>query len=187
MGSGHTWVSYAVTAGGRAAAPLPVVDDDPHPELADLRRLARRLIRRAVSAARAEEGSIQHLLAGHLGPRVATIPVTSGSWPRYDQVNVQAGLDAWLTEPGRSHEIAGITRFHHSMFGLADLAQPGPVRHHLGLGSVTTDAPPPGSAAAMRRRPALAQPTLAIWPAEPARVMWGRTVPGRARAARRSR
>ena len=150
MGSGHSSVSYAVIAGGRAAAPLPVVDDDPHPELADLRRLARRFIRRAVSAARAEEGSIQHLLAAHLGPRVATIPVASGSWPRYDQVNVQAGLDAWLAEPGRAHEIAGITRFHHSMFGLADLAQPGPMRHHLGLGSVTTDALPSGPGGATR-------------------------------------
>src|SRR5690242_14644277 len=101
MGSGSNWVSYAVTAGGRAAAPPPAGDDDPHPELADLRRLARRLVRRAVSAARAEESSIQHLLASHLGPRMAAIPVASGSWPRYDQVNVQAGLDAWLAEPGR--------------------------------------------------------------------------------------
>jgi hypothetical protein len=150
MGSGSAWVSYSVTVGGRAAAPPPAGDEDPHPELADLRRLARRFIRRAVSAARAEESSIQHLLASHLGPGLATIPVTSGSWPRYDQVNVQAGLDAWLAGPGRSHEIAGITKFHHSMFGLAELAQPGPMRHHLSLGSVTTDPLPSGPGGATR-------------------------------------
>jgi hypothetical protein len=46
-----------------------------------VRKLARRLLRRAVSAARAEENSIWHLLAGHLGPGVAALPVASGTWP----------------------------------------------------------------------------------------------------------
>jgi hypothetical protein len=65
--------------------------------------------------------------------------VASGSWERYDHVNVQAGLDAWLAEPGRSHEIAGITGFRHQTFGLADLTQSSGWSHGLGLGSVTTD------------------------------------------------
>ena len=42
--------------------------DDFRPELADVGRLARRLVRPAVSAARAEEGPIRRLLADHLGP-----------------------------------------------------------------------------------------------------------------------
>ena len=99
-------------------------DGGDRPELADVGRLARRLVRQAVGAARADESSIRRRLADHLGSEAGTLPVASGSWPRYDRVNVQAGLDAWLAEPGREHEVAGITGFRHRMFGLADLAQP---------------------------------------------------------------
>ena len=59
-------------------------------------------------------------------------------------MNVQAGLDAWLAEPGREHEVAGLTGFHHRVFGLADLIQPGSWQPGLGLGSVTTDSLPAG-------------------------------------------
>jgi hypothetical protein len=151
MESGRGWVSYSSTTVRRAGPPT-AGDGDTRPELADVGRLARRLLHRAVSAARAEENSIWHLLAGHLGPGVATLPVASGSWPQYDQVNVQAALDAWLAEPARSHQIAGLTRFHHTMFGLADLTQPGRGRfdHGLGLGSVSTDMLPSGPGEATR-------------------------------------
>jgi hypothetical protein len=114
-------------------------DGGDRPELADVGRLARRLVRQVVHVARAEETSIHRLLAGHLGGQAAALPVASGSWERYDHVNVQAGLDAWLAEPGRSHEIAGITGFRHQTFGLADLTQSSGWSHGLGLGSVTTD------------------------------------------------
>jgi hypothetical protein len=150
MGSGQQWVSSAVMAGGRAAAPPPAGNRNLNPELADVARLARRLVRQAVSAARAEEGSVAHLLTSHLGPQVATLPVASGIWPGYDHVNVQAGLDAWLAEPGREYQIAGLTRFHHSMFGLADLAAAGPNHRHVELGSVTTLALPSGPDGATR-------------------------------------
>src|SRR5215510_3936480 len=145
MESGEGRLSYNSTA-VRRPGPPPAGDGDTRPELADVGRLARRLLRQVVGAARAEENSIWHLLAGHLGPGVATLPVASGYWPQYDQVNVQAGLEAWLADPGRSHEIAGLTRFHHTMFGLADLTQPGHGRfdHGLGLGSVSTDMLPSG-------------------------------------------
>ena len=150
MESGRGWVSHTSIAAGRAGPPAG--GDGNRPELADVGRLARRLLRRTVSAARAEENSAWHLLAGHLGPGVATLPVASGSWPQYDQVNVQAGLDEWLAEPGRSHETAGLTRFHHTVFGLADLTQP---RHGhfdlgVGLGSVSTDMLPSGPGGATR-------------------------------------
>jgi len=150
MTSGQRWISSAVTAGGRAAAPPPAGDGDLSPELADVARLLRRLVRQAVTVARAEESSIRSLLAGHLGPQVATFPVASGTWPRYDQVNVQAALDAWLAEPGREHQIAGLTRLHHSMAGLADLAAPGPGHRFMGLGSVTTLSLPSGPDGATR-------------------------------------
>jgi ATPase family associated with various cellular activities (AAA) len=95
------------------------------PELADIGRLARRVVRRTVAAARAEEGSVNNLLAEHLGPDAAALPVARGSWPAYDQVNVQTGLDVWLGEPGRTHKLVGLTQYRHRDFGLADLLQGG--------------------------------------------------------------
>jgi len=138
MPSHSGWIAYAPL---RRGTPLHEADGDggDRPELADVGRLARRLVRQVVHVARAEEASIQRLLAGHLGGQAAALPVASGSWERYDHVNVQAGLDAWLAEPGRSHEIAGITGFRHQTFGLADLTQSSGWSHGLGLGSVTTD------------------------------------------------
>ena len=118
----------------------PAQPGDARPELADVARLTRRLVRKVVGAARAEESSVRHVLATHLGPDAASLPVANGTWPRYDHVNVQAGLDAWLAADGRSHEIAGLTGFHHQTFGLADLSQPGPWPGHIGIGSVTTNA-----------------------------------------------
>jgi hypothetical protein len=128
------------------SAPAPAASS--RPELADVGRLARRMVKAAVSIARAEESSVERLLAGHLGAAVATLPVASGSWPRYDQVNVQAGLDAWLAADGREHEIAGLVGFQNMSFGLSELAQVNSWTRRLRLGSVTTDtlASGPGGA-----------------------------------------
>ena len=65
---------------------------------------------------------MQRALWEHLGPQAAEVPVVRAIWPGYDRVNVQVGLDAWLAGPGRRHELAGITGFHHGP-GLADLVQ----------------------------------------------------------------
>ncbi len=67
------------------------------------------------------------------------------SWPRYDHVNVQAGLDAWLAAPGRGHQLAGLIGFRHRDFGLADLIQPDRY-DQLGVGSVATVVLPAGPA-----------------------------------------
>ena len=91
-------------------------------EVADVGRLARRLLRRAVAAARTEDAPVQRALWEHLGPQAADVPVIRATWPGYDRVNVQVGLDAWLAGPGRGHQLAGITGFHHGP-GLADLVQ----------------------------------------------------------------
>jgi len=32
-------------------------------------------------------------------------------WPPFEQVNVQAGVDAWLAQDGRRHEIVGVTGY----------------------------------------------------------------------------
>jgi hypothetical protein len=113
---------------------------DDRPELADISRIARRLVRQAVLVARSEDGPVQRVLRDHLGPDAAGRPVVSGSWPGYDHLNVQAGLDAWLAADGRGHRLAGVTGFRHMDFGLADLLQPGRYAERLGLGSVATTA-----------------------------------------------
>jgi ATPase family associated with various cellular activities (AAA) len=110
------------------------------PELADVARLARRLIQRAVLVARTQDAPAQHLLRDHLGPGAAGMPVVSGSWPGYDHVNVQAGLDAWLADDGRAHHLAGLSGLRQLDLGLADLLPPGPAGERPGVGSVATTA-----------------------------------------------
>jgi hypothetical protein len=114
------------------------------PELADVRRLTRRLVRRAIAAARADESSVGKLLAAHLGERGSTLPVATGFWPGYDQVNVQTAVDIWLAEPGRSHQLVGLTDYRHSDFGLAELLQDEGWGYGIGIGSVETQAMPAG-------------------------------------------
>jgi len=58
-------------------------------ELADVGRLARRVLRRAVVAARTEDAPVQRALWEHLGPQAADVPVVRATWPGYDRVNVQ--------------------------------------------------------------------------------------------------
>ena len=97
---------------------------------------------RTIAAARAEESSAARLLAGHLGPQGTTLPVAKSTWPAYDRVNVQTGIDAWLAEPGREHTLVGLTQYRHRDVGLPDLLQGG--RFSPGVGSVETEALPAG-------------------------------------------
>jgi cell division protease FtsH len=113
------------------------------PELADVGRLARRLMQRTINTARAEEQSVARLLSDHLGGGAAALPVARGAWPAYDRVNVQTGLEAWLTEPGRTHRLVGLTQYRHRDLGLADLLQ-GSEWSGPGIGSVETEALPAG-------------------------------------------
>ena len=114
------------------------------PELADVARLTRRLVFKAVDAARAEDKPLRRLLLDHLGGDADALPAVSGSWPAYEQVNLQAGLDAWLAGPGRRFELAGIAGAMRGMdYGIGWLiADPG--GHGLGFGGVTTIALPAG-------------------------------------------
>jgi hypothetical protein len=120
-------------------------------ELADVGRLARRLLRRVAVAARTEDAPVQRALWEHLGLLAADVPVVRATWPGYDRVNVQVGLDAWLAGPGRRHELAGITGFHPGP-GLADLVQNEQWRG-VRMGSPATDLLPAGPDGA----------TLACW------------------------
>jgi hypothetical protein len=102
----------------------PVDGDDERLRLSDLGKLARRSRRRIVGAARADDRpTFARLLSAHLGP-VDDLEVVEESWPAYDQVNVQVGLDVWLGEQGRHHELVGMTEYRHRAFGLGDLLRP---------------------------------------------------------------
>ena len=110
-------------------------------------RLAGRILSLAVAAARGEDAPVRHALAAHLGPEAAGWPVATASWPAFDQVNVQAGLDAWLARPGLRHELLGLTGVRDGPLDLADLTAgelPRSPASAAGIGSVTTAARPAG-------------------------------------------
>ncbi len=147
--------SVAILSHGGGTAPGPAAHGpgsgrQGRPQLADIGRLARRVMQRTVAAARAEEESVSRLLADHLGTGDATPPIAMGSWPAYDQVNVQTGLETWLAEPGRAHQLVGLTRFRHRDFSLADLLQDRSQPWNPGVGSVATEAIPAGPDGATR-------------------------------------
>ncbi|HEV2253854.1 MAG TPA: ATP-binding protein [Streptosporangiaceae bacterium] len=122
-----------------------------HPELADVGRLARRLVDRAVQTARTEDQPLRRLLLEHLGPDAAILPTVSATWPSYEHVNVQVGLEAWLGQgDDRSHEVFGITGIgfmrHMEIVGIGDFLQPrnnGPFGS-ASFGGVMTVAVPSG-------------------------------------------
>jgi hypothetical protein len=106
--------------------PAASFQGDLRPELADLSRLARRGLRAVVGAARAEQRpKLSRILTDHLGPGAPALDVVEETWPGYDHVNVQAGLDAWLADLGRTWHLVGIAGFQHVIFGIGDLLSSG--------------------------------------------------------------
>ncbi len=104
--------------------------EDEQLRLSDLAKLARRTRRRVVRRARADDKPTFALMINdHLGVPLEGVEVVEESWPSYELVNVQVGLDAWLDETGpggdplRSHTLVGMTRYRHRVFGLSDLLQ----------------------------------------------------------------
>jgi hypothetical protein len=72
--------------------------------------------------ARAEDRvTFARLIREHLGGDASTLDVVEETWPSYEHVNVQVGLDAWLAAPGREHVLVGVTNFRHRDFDLAEL------------------------------------------------------------------
>ena len=140
---GRSSGSVTIFSSGSGGRPPGSAVGDVRPELADVGRLARRFVQRTVATARAEDESVYRLLTEHLGPEAATLPVAKASWPAYDRVNVQIGLEAWLAQPGRAHQLAGLTQYRHREFGLTDLLQERGMRSP-GLGGVETEAEPAG-------------------------------------------
>jgi AAA+ superfamily predicted ATPase len=106
-------------------------DADDRLRLSDVGKLLRRGRRRIVGAARADDRpTFAALIAEHLGVPLQGTEVVEESWPSYDLVNVQIGLNAWLDEPDpetsgprRIHRLVGLAGYRHHEFGLADLLQ----------------------------------------------------------------
>ncbi|MCL3861600.1 ATP-binding protein [Actinotalea sp. K2] len=129
----QAWVAHAPRSGVSFATTTAVEGEgtpsDPQatgpqdrPELADVGRLVRRGVRGVVAAARAGEvTTLTSILREHLGTDSAGMPVVEESWPAYEHVNVQAGVDAWLAATGAEVKVVGIVGFQHRPFGLGDL------------------------------------------------------------------
>jgi hypothetical protein len=126
--SSFGWVAYAPrTVSSYHVDNVAAADDGQalRPQLADVGRLARRVVRSVLKVARAdEEGALTRALRLHAGDSSYAGAVVEESWRAYDHVNVQAGLDAWLAQDERSHELLGIVGFQHREFGIADLLLP---------------------------------------------------------------
>jgi cell division protease FtsH len=80
---------------------------------------------------------LSDVLAAHLGADAWSLPAASGSWPPYEHVNVQTGVEQWLARNASEQRLIGLVGFRHRMFGLVDLCQPGG-EQGLGVGGVAT-------------------------------------------------
>jgi hypothetical protein len=124
------------------------MSDGAAPEVADLGRYGRRLVSRFVEKAReADRPRFATMLTDHLGVPADGLPVAEQQWPSYEHVNVQAALDAWLGEPGRTHHVVGVAGLrHHGPVGIADLLGMTPEESKYGArpGNVLRTALPTG-------------------------------------------
>jgi hypothetical protein len=119
MSSSVGWTSYSPH---RPEAPIAPTDDDEALRISDVGKLVRRTRRRIIGAARADERvTFRKLLLEHLEGDPSSLDVITESWPAYDHVNVQAGLDEWLAGSGREHQVVGMLNFRHREFGLSEL------------------------------------------------------------------
>ena len=123
---------------------MPAPPAGERPEFADAGRLARKLLLRAVRTARSQDQPLRQVLLDHLGPDAATLPTISDACPLYEQVNLQAGVEAWLAAgPGREHDLIGITGVPQMRFNditIGDLIQtpPGSLFGSAGIGAPLT-------------------------------------------------
>jgi hypothetical protein len=90
---------------------------------------------------RQEESSFAAILREHFGADPSTFPITTETIASYERPNLQLALDAYLAEPGRSHEVIGFGGAHQMMpLSLASVVgkesaylhlTPGPVQRTL--------------------------------------------------------
>ncbi len=118
MGYGWTAVPGVVPTGARD-------EGDERLQLSDVGKLGRLAQRVIVRTARLDDRpTFPKLLAAHLQTGLDDVEVVEESWPPYDLVNVQVGLDAFLAADGVRHELVGMRNHRHREFGLTDLLRP---------------------------------------------------------------
>ena len=106
--------------------------------LSDVGKLARRTRRRIVGAARADDRpTFVKLLTEHLRVPLEGLEVVEESWPSYELVNVQVGLNAWLAAEQRTHQLVGLANYRHREYGLTDLLQSDTYGHGPTPGNVS--------------------------------------------------
>lgn len=110
-------MSFSAVPGVAASA------DDHAPQLSDVGRYGRYVVRRFVSKARAaDQPTFRSVLTEHLGGPVHELPITVEQWPAYEHVNVQGALDVVLAEHREQARILGVAGHrHHGPFGIAEL------------------------------------------------------------------
>ena len=126
----------------------PSLDDDDAPQLADIRRYGRYVVRRFLARARAvDQPTFRSVLVDHIGGSVRDLPITVEQWPAYEHVNVQGALDVVLDEHGDRARLVGVTGHRHQgPFGIADLvgSDPAYAMHGPRPGNVTRISLPSG-------------------------------------------
>lgn len=122
--------------------------DDQSPQLSDIGRYGRFVLRRFVWQARAaDQPTFRSVISEHLGGPVHELPITMEQWPAYEHLNVQGALDVVLDEYGPRARIVGVAGHrHHGPFGIADLIGDDPMYPMRGPrpGNVTKTSLPSG-------------------------------------------
>jgi hypothetical protein len=110
----------------------PGTNDDDAPQLADIKRYGRYVVRRFITQARAiDQPTFRSVIAEHLEAPVHELPISVEQWPAYEHVNVQGALDVVLDEHGDRARIVGLTGHrHHGAFGISDLLSNDPMYVH---------------------------------------------------------
>ncbi len=135
-------MSFSAVPGVAASAP------DHAPQLSDVSRYGRYVVRRFVSKARTvDQPDFRSVLTEHLGGPSHEQPVTVEQWPAYEHVNVQGALDVVLDEYGDRARVIGVAGHRHrGPFGIADLLgdDPSYAMHGPRPGHVTRISLPSG-------------------------------------------
>ena len=110
-----------------AVPSLPAMDRD----ISEFAALFQRFLQRmAESGSEGSSSELRALVDGHLGTESTGLPVISQVFMTFDHVNVQVALDAYLSEPGTTHEILGLSGQSRHFASFADLLEMG---RHTGV------------------------------------------------------
>jgi hypothetical protein len=101
---------------------VPVTDELDDATAGEFARAFLRLMTDVHRLAPPEQSSpLLQRLRDHFGDDPSQVPVVGETFPMFDHVNVQIGLDALLAAPGRQHELVGIAGQHGMHMGLSEL------------------------------------------------------------------